>query len=177
MIQLDPLYLTALISVGVPLLVALITKRYTTSLVKTLVNLAASAIVAGLTTALATDGLVEPKAWVMGILVAFGTSLIAHYNLWRPTGVSARVQGLFPDVGIGEQQNPLTKILASINQLPGVEVISAGPLLDALSHPVEWSYVAGNAETFTVDGIADGDDVPPSDEYISQDPQSPGGRL
>lgn len=114
MIQLSPIWLTAAVSVFIPLVVGLITKSKATTLEKTLINLLASAVVGGITTALATNGSVDPAAWLVGMGVAFGSSVVSHYNLWKPTGVSATVQNVAPGVGLGTAASPAADFLTAL---------------------------------------------------------------
>lgn len=117
MIQLSTLWLTALAGTAIPLLVGLAMKSQATRLEKTLINLIASAVTGGLIEALATDGRVRPGAWLMGMLVTFGTSIVSHYNLWKPTGVTDKVINLLPDSGLGTAPGAWPSFLESLATL------------------------------------------------------------
>jgi hypothetical protein len=81
------------ISVVLPVLVGLVTTRVTSAGVKAVLLLALTA---------ANGFLVElagphPDGWSLGTaivltLVSFGTAVLSHFGLWKPTGVSGRAQ-------------------------------------------------------------------------------------
>lgn len=122
MVQLNVLLLTALVGSVIPLLVGFITKTSASRNVKSIVGLALSAIATGITFALATDGTVVLSEWIVGILMTFGTGLAAHYNILKPSGLTALVHGLVPNVGIGRPQDPLAQILAALNKIPDADI-------------------------------------------------------
>lgn len=81
-----------LISVALPVLVGLVTKRVTHSGVKAVLLLALSTL-NGFLVELANPG----PGWdfstaVVLSLVAFGTGVLSHFGLWKPTGVSTKAQ-------------------------------------------------------------------------------------
>lgn len=81
------------ISVVLPVLVGLVTTRVTSAGVKAVLLLALTA---------ANGFLIElagphPDGWSLGTaivltLVSFGTAVLSHFGLWKPTGVSGRAQ-------------------------------------------------------------------------------------
>lgn len=86
-------WLGLLISVVLPVLVGLVTTRVTHAGVKAVLLLALTA---------ANGFLVElagphPDGWDLGTavvltLVSFGTAVLSHFGLWKPTGVAGKAQ-------------------------------------------------------------------------------------
>jgi hypothetical protein len=94
-VHLDSAYWIGLvISVVLPVLVGLVTTRVTSAGLKSILLLALST---------ANGFLVEyagphPSGYSVGTaavlaLVSFGTGVLAHFGLWKPTGVSVAAQG------------------------------------------------------------------------------------
>lgn len=95
-VTLDTAYwLGLLISVVLPVLVGLVTTRVTHSGTKAVLLLALTAV-NGFLVELANpgDGYNVGTAAVL-TLVSFGTAVLSHFGLWKPTGVSGKAQ----DVG------------------------------------------------------------------------------
>lgn len=93
-VSLDSAYWLGLaISVVLPVLVGLVTTRVTSAGMKAVLLLALTA---------ANGFLVElagphPDGWDLGTaivltLVSFGTAVLSHFGLWKPTGVSGKAQ-------------------------------------------------------------------------------------
>ena len=93
-VNLDNAYwLGLLVSVVLPVLVGLVTTRVTHAGVKAVLLLALTA---------ANGFLVElagphPDGWDLGsavvlTLVSFGTAVLSHFGLWKPTGISGKAQ-------------------------------------------------------------------------------------
>lgn len=95
--SLDSAYwLGLLISVILPLLVGLVTTRVTNASVKAVLLLALTAVT-GFVVELAAphpDGYSVGSAVILWA-VSFGTGVLSHFGLWKPTGVSGKAQ----DVG------------------------------------------------------------------------------
>lgn len=92
-VDLDRAYwLGLLISVGLPVLVGLVTTRVTHAGTKAVLLLALSTA-NGFFVELAAPG----PGWNAGsalvlALVAFATGVLTHFGLWKPTGVSGKAQ-------------------------------------------------------------------------------------
>lgn len=92
-VDLDRAYwLGLLISVVLPVLVGLVTTRVTHSGTKAVILLALSTL-NGFLVELSAPG----PGWDVGTaavlaLVSFGTAVLAHFGLWRPTGVASKAQ-------------------------------------------------------------------------------------
>ncbi|MBB4985046.1 hypothetical protein [Streptomyces nymphaeiformis] len=92
-VDLDRAYwLGLLISVVLPVLVGLVTTRVTHAGVKAVLLLALSTL-NGFLVELAAPG----PGWHAGTaavlaLVSFATGILAHFGLWKPTGVSGKAQ-------------------------------------------------------------------------------------
>jgi hypothetical protein len=81
-----------LVSIGLPVLVGLVTKHVTHPGVKAVILLALSTL-NGLLVELANPG----PDWDLGTaavlsLVSFATGVLVHFGLWKPVGVSDRAQ-------------------------------------------------------------------------------------
>ncbi|MDX2697115.1 hypothetical protein [Streptomyces ipomoeae] len=92
-VNLDQAYwIGLLISVILPVLVGLVTTRVTHAGVKAVLLLALSTLNGFLVEyANRGDGYDVGTAAVLA-LVSFGTGALAHFGLWKPTGVSGRAQ-------------------------------------------------------------------------------------
>lgn len=87
-------WLGLLTSVALPVLVGLVTTKVTSSGAKAVLLLALSTLT-GLVVSISN----HPTGWHIGTavilaLVSFGTGILAHFGLWKPTGVSAAAQAL-----------------------------------------------------------------------------------
>jgi hypothetical protein len=92
-VTLDTAYwLGLLVSVVLPVLVGLVTTRVTSSGTKAVLLLALS-ILNGLLVEVANPGpgFNLGTAAILAV-VAFGTGVLAHFGLWKPTGISAKAQ-------------------------------------------------------------------------------------
>lgn len=95
-VHLDLAYwLGLLTSVVLPVLVGLVTSRVTNSGVRAVLLLALSAL-NGFLVAFAAP---HPDGYSVGTaailtLVSFGTGVLTHFGLWKPTGVSLKAQSL-----------------------------------------------------------------------------------
>jgi hypothetical protein len=83
-----------LIGVVLPLVVGLVTKRYTSPTVKAVLLLAASALTAFITEWANSANFVWQQA-LLTMILTFGTGVVAHLGLWRPTGVTDKAQSAF----------------------------------------------------------------------------------
>lgn len=80
------------ISIGLPVLVGLVTKRVTHSGVKAVLLLALS-ILNGFLVEFANPGPdYDFGTAVVLSLVAFAVGVLSHFGLWKPTGVSTKAQ-------------------------------------------------------------------------------------
>ena len=92
-IDLDRAYWLALaVNVLLPVLVGLVTTRVTSAGTKAVLLLALSTA-SGFLTELAhpVDGWDAGTAAILA-LVAFGTGVLAHFGLWKPTGIAGAAQ-------------------------------------------------------------------------------------
>lgn len=83
-----------LIGVLLPLVVGLVTKRYTSPSVKAILLLAASALTAFITEWANSANFVWQQA-LLTMILTFGTGVVAHKGLWAPTGVAGKAQDAF----------------------------------------------------------------------------------
>jgi len=83
-----------LIGVVLPLLVGLVTRRYTSPAVKSLLLLAASAVTAFITEWANSANFVWQQA-LLTLILTFGTGVVSYYGLWVPTRVAGKAQDAF----------------------------------------------------------------------------------
>jgi hypothetical protein len=100
--SLDVLNVARLLGVLVPLLVALITKRFASSAVKSIANLVLSAVAGVVAPIIAGDKLPNSIGEVFNaILNAFIVSIVAYYGLFKPTGAADAVASSTAGFGLG----------------------------------------------------------------------------
>jgi hypothetical protein len=96
-VNLDKAYwLALLVSIGLPVLVGLVTTRVTNAGIKAVLLLALSTAT-GFVTEYAGPhdaGYSVGTAAVLA-LVSFGTGVLSHFGFWKPVGVSAKAQDSF----------------------------------------------------------------------------------
>lgn len=92
-VNLDQAYwLGLLVSVILPVLVGLVTTRVTHAGVKAVLLLALSTANGFVVEYAAPGPGYDVGTAVVLALVAFGTGVLAHFGLWKPTGVAGKVQ-------------------------------------------------------------------------------------
>lgn len=100
--RLDTTAIAALVAFFVPLLVAAITKRTASDLVKSAVNIVSVAIVAVIALVLSPgDG---PLSWQMIVntfITALVAALVAYKGVWKPLGATAAVGSTTAGFGLG----------------------------------------------------------------------------
>lgn len=108
MVTLDPYWLTLIISVFLPMIVALVTKQVASGAVKSLVLLALSALTGTLTSIGASgDSTFDLKSAAVTTVVSFITAVGFHYGLLNNinvTGTDGAIQTKTADFGIGGSQ-------------------------------------------------------------------------
>lgn len=90
------LVLTLLVSTVLPVLVGLVTSRVTSSGKKAVLLAILSAVTGFLSELLAALQAGTPYDIFAGLVTAIGVFIVAvalHFGLWKPTGVSSKVQG------------------------------------------------------------------------------------
>jgi 20S proteasome alpha/beta subunit len=88
LLTIDDYWLSFIIAVVLPAVVALVTKRFSTGLVKSVTLLLLSAIGGALTSIQATGGTFEWRAAATGFAVTFITSVCVHFGLLKPSGIT-----------------------------------------------------------------------------------------
>jgi hypothetical protein len=92
-VSLDSAYWLGLaISVLLPVLVGLVTTRVTHAGVKAVLLLALTAVNGFLVELQAGGEGYDLGSAVVLTLVSFGTAVLSHFGLWKPTGVSGKAQ-------------------------------------------------------------------------------------
>ncbi|WP_199546570.1 hypothetical protein [Streptomyces sp. N35] len=99
-VNLDSAYWLGLaISVALPVLVGLVTTRVTHAGAKAVLLLALTAANGFLVELQAGGDGYDLGAAVTLTLVSFGTAVLAHFGLWKPTGVSGKAQDTLVTAG------------------------------------------------------------------------------
>lgn len=92
-VSLDSAYWLGLaISVALPVLVGLVTTRVTHAGTKAVLLLALTALNGFLIELQAGGAGYDLGSAVVLTLVSFGTAVLSHFGLWKPTGVSGKAQ-------------------------------------------------------------------------------------
>jgi hypothetical protein len=99
MIYSDMTIIALATGVIIPLLVGLLTKLNASSAVKAVLNFGLSALAGGLATVSETD--FQWKPFLVNFALTWVVSIATYYGLWSPSGVSAKVNDIAPEVGIG----------------------------------------------------------------------------
>lgn len=102
-VTIDEYWLNMVISTFLPIIVALVTKRFATGNVKALVLLLLSAVTGTLTSIQASGGTFDLESAITGTVISFITAVGIHFGLLGPTGVTGRdgtIQASVPG-GIG----------------------------------------------------------------------------
>lgn len=89
-VTIDEYWLTFAVSVALPIVVALVTKRLASGAVKSVTLLLLSVITGWLTSLYATGGVFELKAAAVGVAVSFITAVGAHFGLLGPSGITGK---------------------------------------------------------------------------------------
>jgi peptidoglycan/LPS O-acetylase OafA/YrhL len=92
-------WLTVAGGVVVPLIVALVTKRYADSGIKSLINLVLSATVAAVATLVNDTEHIANEFWG-ALTVAWTTSISTYFGLWRRT-IAPRIAEASREFGVG----------------------------------------------------------------------------
>jgi hypothetical protein len=96
--------LTIAVGLVIPLLTSLVTKEKAPQWVKYLINALLSAIAGVTVTVIHANGDTTLANFVVAIATAWGSSIVSHLGLWMPTSVTAKLDHLLPEFGIGTEQ-------------------------------------------------------------------------
>lgn len=88
MLTIDDYWLTLLLSVFLPMIVALVTKQVASGTLKSIVLLALAAVTGTLTTIQANGGTFDWKAALTATIISFIVAVGTHFGLLKPTGVT-----------------------------------------------------------------------------------------
>lgn len=100
----DVITAARLLGVAVPLIVALITKRWASARVKALANIVLAAVFGAIAPVLAGNGGPDSIAELFNLIInTFVTGIVAYYGLLKPTGITAALAGATANVGLGAQ--------------------------------------------------------------------------
>jgi hypothetical protein len=91
-----------LIGAFLPLLVAVITKRYATQAVKGVANFVLSTITGSIGYLVGADGAYDIRGFINAAFNTLVVSAAAYYVVWRPTGAAGSVAVATENFGIGK---------------------------------------------------------------------------
>jgi hypothetical protein len=118
MFHVDVVTVARLLGILVPILVALLTKRFASPALKAILNLVLSAVAGVVAPLLTGDTLPSSfSALFTGILNAFVISIIAYYGVLKPTGVTGAIAGATENFGVGSDPRTPEEIATSKNDL------------------------------------------------------------
>jgi len=98
--QIDP-GLLAIAATLIPMITAVITKRYAHSGIKAVTTLALSALAGGVNVALANNGQVVLDTWLWGMLSTWLASVGVYVGILRPSQVTVKLQEKTAGFGVG----------------------------------------------------------------------------
>lgn len=87
-VTIDEYWLNLLISMFLPVAVAIVTKRFASGNVKAVTLLLLSVVTGWLTSLQATGGVFEIKSAVTSVLISFFAAVASHFGLLAPAGVT-----------------------------------------------------------------------------------------
>lgn len=87
-ITIDEYWWNMIAGVVIPLLVALIKKRFASGAVGAMILLFLSALTEAIRVIIGNDGHFELKQAVVGLVMTFLTAVGAHFGLWKPAAVT-----------------------------------------------------------------------------------------
>lgn len=117
----DAATVSRLLGALVPLLVAVLTRRYATSGLKAALNLVSSVVVGSATYLVAADGGYDWQGFVNASLNTLIVSAATYYGLWKPTGVAGTVAKKTESFGIGSEPELTTDDKGAEDQPPRVK--------------------------------------------------------
>lgn len=102
-VAIDATYVMLLVSTIIPLLVGLLTKLNASSSLKSIVMIVLNAIAAFITTSTVDDGsAVLTKEGFIAFALGVVTSIATYYGVWKPVGVSAKLNESTAGFGLGK---------------------------------------------------------------------------
>lgn len=103
-VTIDDYWLTMLLSVFLPMVVALITKQVASGAVKSVILLALSVLTSALTTVQANGGSFDLQNFIVGTVMSFVIAVGVHFGLLKPskvTGAEGAIQRKTSGFGAG----------------------------------------------------------------------------
>lgn len=95
------------VGVFIPLVVSLITKKISSQGLKAVINFGLSALSGATGAIVANNGHIpDLKAFVYGIAMTWGSSILSYYGLHKPTGIADTVAEKTKNVGFGSPPAP-----------------------------------------------------------------------
>ncbi len=103
-VTLDQYWLTMIISVFLPMIVALVTKQVASGGLKAVILLFLSAVTGTLTQIAAANGVFDLKDAIVATVMSFVIAVGIHFGLLSPTGLTGsegKIQSKTANVGLG----------------------------------------------------------------------------
>jgi len=102
----DPVEFARLLGLIVPLAVALVTKKFAPSALKSVLNVALAAVAATVATVVGVDGGWDWNAFFDAWLNAFVVGIVAYYGALKPMGIADSVIDATSRFGVGSDEPP-----------------------------------------------------------------------
>lgn len=107
-VMIDIQWISIIIGTLIPILVGFLTKLDAPAGLKAVVNAFISAVSGALVTILENGGAFVPREALVAIGSTWVVSIATYYGLWKPTGVSERVQSSTASFGLTSSRNTFT---------------------------------------------------------------------
>jgi hypothetical protein len=129
-LQVDVVSVSILLGSVIPFIVGLVTKKYASSAVKVAANVVLCIAGAALATIVQADGAVTLGQLVTSAFAALTSSGVLYTSVYKPAGLTAKVQNIAPSAGLGK---PVVPPLAStlVDATPETPV----PVSNAITPP------------------------------------------
>lgn len=117
-------YLSAIVGVVIPILVAIVTKHSTSATVKSVLLLLLSGV-SGFLTEMINDAAFNWQQALFGAILTFVVGVASYFGLWKPTGVDAKLK----ESVISDNGRPLDERGAARLYAVGIALFVIGLLL------------------------------------------------
>lgn len=132
-LEVDVTVITFIVGSVIPLIVGFLTKLKASSSVKAMANIVLSIIAGAGSVLIAAEGSITWKNLVTSVFTTLISSGLTYNNIWKPTGVAAKVSNIAPGTGLGAEveKSPGSGLLGT----EGPEVITQPSVPAATATP------------------------------------------
>lgn len=113
-LNLDAASASRLIGLVVPLLVALLTRRWASDRLKSVLNVLSSAVLGSAVYLMAADGGYDLEGFFNSFLNTLVVSIVSYYGFYKPTGVAGSVAEKTEGFGLGSDRPPAPPLNQSL---------------------------------------------------------------